>query len=125
MPKSKVAEVVVLDPATMQVETSDDYTKRGWMYFSKKQFDLATEDFRHVLASETNNIDTWYALGLSLKSSGAHSKAVEAFEKVLGLVDQLEDKQRANILTRLSHGQINQMKTGDWNLEKEVWKRVA
>ena len=125
MPKTNEAVAVVLDPATLKVETSADYTKRGWMYFSRKQYDLATEDFRHVLTSEASNIDTWYALGLSLKVSGAPSKAVEAFEKVLGLLDQLEDKQRANILMRLTHGQINQMKTGDWNLEKEVWKRVA
>jgi tetratricopeptide (TPR) repeat protein len=125
MAKSKEAETLILDPATMNAETPADYLKRGWLYFSKNQYDLAAGDFRHALASEENNADGWYALGLALKGSGATSKAVEAFEHVLGLVGKLEDKQRANILTRLTHGQINQLKTGDWNLEKEVWKRVA
>ena len=125
MPKSKEMTAVIVDPATMKAETPADYTKRGWLYYSKQKYDLAVEDFRQGLTSETQNIDTWYGLGLALKASGTTLKAVEAFETVLGLLGKLEDKQRANILGRLTHGQINQMKTGDWNLEKEVWKRVA
>ncbi len=125
MPKSKEPEIIVLDPATMPAQTPADFTKRGWAYFSKQQYDLAVADFQHVLDSEATEIDTWYALGLALKSSGATTKAVSAFEKVLELIGQVTDAQRANVLGRLTRGQINQLKTGDWNLEKEVWKRVA
>lgn len=125
MPKAKEIAVVELDPAAMPAETPADRTKRGWAYLAKQQFDRATEDFQAVVSAEPANIDTWFALGLALKGSGATTKAVSAFEKVLELIGSVKDSQRAAIQTRLTHGHINQLKTGDWNLEKEVWKRVA
>ena len=123
MAKPKIVESVVPDPAAMIAKTAKEYASRGWLFYSHQKYEKAVDDFRHVLEEDKNQIDTWYGLGLSLKAAGSASEAAEAFSKVLGLIGTLEDKQRANVLGRLVKGQINQIKTGDWNLEKEVWKR--
>jgi tetratricopeptide (TPR) repeat protein len=121
--KPRIVETAISDPATMNAKTAVDYARRGWLFYSNQKYEKAVDDFRHVLEEERNEIDTWYGLGLSLKAAGASIDAVDAFGKVLELIGSLDDKQRANILGRLAKGQINQIKTGDWNLEKEVWKR--
>jgi tetratricopeptide (TPR) repeat protein len=123
MAKPKIVENAIPDPATMNASTAMEYASRGWLYFSNQNFEKATHDFRQVLNIDKNEIDTWYGLGLSLKASGSADEAVEAFNKVLELIRLIKDKQQANILERLAKGQINHIKTGDWNLEKEVWKR--
>lgn len=124
MAKPPVINVEPVNPSSMKTETLNDYAIRGWAYFSTQKFDLSTADFGHVVAEEPSNIDSWYGLGLALKGSGTTSKALEAFEKVLELLHLVEDHQRAQILGRLAKGQINQIKTGDWNLEKEIWKTI-
>jgi tetratricopeptide (TPR) repeat protein len=121
--KPRIIETAISDPAAMSAKTAADYASRGWLFYSNQKYEKAVDDFRHVLEEDRNEIDTWYGLGLSLKAAGASIDAVDAFGKVLELIGSLEDKQRANILGRLAKGQINQIKTGDWNLEKEVWKR--
>jgi hypothetical protein len=35
------------------------------------------------------------------------------------------DKSRARILRRLALGHVNEMTSGNWNLEAEIWQRVA
>jgi tetratricopeptide (TPR) repeat protein len=123
MAKPKIDENVAPDPETMSATTVMEYASRGWLFYSHHEYEKAIADFHHVLNVDQGEIDTWYGLGLSLKSAGSADEAVEAFSKVLGLIRSLKDKQRVNVLERLVKGQINQIKTGDWNLEKEVWKR--
>jgi tetratricopeptide (TPR) repeat protein len=107
----------------MKVETSSDYLQRGWLYLSSHQLELAAQDFRHILETEAENIEALYGLGLTLKADGKKEPAVESFERILGLLPKIQDSQRASVLSRLVKGHINLMKTGDWNLEKEVWQR--
>ena len=123
MAKPKIVESINLDPTAVKVESIMDYASRGWLYYSSRQYEKAVNDFRHVLEVNNDEMDAWYGLGLSLKAAGDTIGAVDAFTSVLGLIGSLTDKQRASVLTRLVRGQINQIKTGDWNLEKEVWKR--
>lgn len=125
MAKKNLPQTVALDPATMKVETPAEYLQRGWLYFSSQQYELAEKDFRRILETDAGHIDALYGLGLVLKVEGKTDKALEAFENILGLLSKIDDPQRANILGRLVKGQINQMKTGDWNLEKEVWQRIS
>ena len=71
-----------------------------------------------------DNPDIYYALGLNYKASGNNIKALESFNNAIKVLDRLEDHVRARMLLRLIHGQINQIKDGDWNLEKEIWHYV-
>ncbi len=59
--------------------------KRGWLYYSHKQFELAIDDFQHVLTTDADNIDALYGLGLTQKAAGASPKALATFEQVLKL----------------------------------------
>lgn len=114
---------IVPNPNTMNPQSTDDFLERGWLYYSGKKYELAETDFNLVLQKEPANVDAWYALGLTLKAMGDLTKALDAFSKIDGVIRQIDDHQRATIITRLAHGQINQIKTGNWDLEKEVWKR--
>ncbi len=121
IPKQTVE--VVPDPEKMNPQTMEDFLERGWLYYSIKKFELAEADINIVLKNEPGNIDGWYALGLTLKAMGDGQRAAEAFSRIDSMIGEIEDHQKAMIISRLAHGQINQIKTGNWNLEKEVWKR--
>jgi tetratricopeptide (TPR) repeat protein len=122
MAKYPITEESLPDPETMKPEKTDEYAERGYRYFSEKKYELAAKDFSHIVDMESGNIEAWYALGLTLKWEGEKTKAVDAFQHVLNLIGNIPDSQRANVLGRLTKGHINMITTGDWNLEKEVWK---
>ncbi len=111
------------DPDKMNPQTDEDFLERGWLYYSKKKFELAESDINKVLQNEPANVDGWYVLGLTMKAMGQNQKAIEAFSKIDSIVAEIDDHQRATIISRLAHGQINQITTGNWDLEKEVWKK--
>lgn len=125
MAKPKSFEVSVPDPTLMKVETAADTMERGWLYYSHKNFDLAIDDFKHILTTDSDNVDALYGLGLTQKAAGTLPQALVTFEQVLKLVPNISDRQKKSILLRLVKGHINQMRTGDWNLEKEVWNYVG
>lgn len=124
MAKKDPIQSTIPDPTTLKVEKPSDYLERGWLYFSRQNYEQAAADYQEVLTTEPEHIDALYSLGLTLKNQGESKRAVEIFEKILGLLPHIDDHQRASVLSRLVKGQINMMKTGDWNLEKEVWHRV-
>jgi tetratricopeptide (TPR) repeat protein len=123
MAKKIKAMETILQPENMNPQTPSDYTARGWVFYSQKKYDQAVADYKTALENEPENPDIFYALGLALKASGANAEALEAFSKVDQYLANIEDRQKATIVSRLAHGQVNQIKTGDWNLEKEVWQK--
>lgn len=122
--KSQPEKSTTLQPEEMTPQTPEEFIQRGWLYYSRKKLDLAEKDFTTALENQPENIDAHFGLALVLKAAGSTSKALDYFEKSSQLLESIADRQRAQILTRLIHGQINQIKTGDWNLEKEVWQSV-
>jgi hypothetical protein len=68
-------------------------------------------------------VDANYALGLIMKSEGNTQDAVEQFEKTMDLIMQgkIEGHSKSEMMRRLTLAHINELKTGDWNLEKEIW----
>jgi len=108
-----------------QPTTGMDYYQQGWLlHSSRKDEDAAEENFRQAIASNPNYFDAYFGLGLVLKSQDRRQESIQAFQKVLELLesDPLDDRSRAEMLRRLTLAHINRMKTGDWNLEKEIWK---
>jgi tetratricopeptide (TPR) repeat protein len=112
----------VPDPNTLTPQSSAEYLERGWLFYSHQKFEQAEADFRQVLRQESENPDAWYALGLVLKALGKGPQAIDAFSRVEQTISSIEDRQRAVIIFRLLHGQINQIRTGNWNMEDEIWK---
>jgi tetratricopeptide (TPR) repeat protein len=102
-----------------------EFVLRGWFYYFQKDYSKADADYRRALQERPDDLDTVYALALNLKAMGHTQEAVESFQTVNLLADRLADKLRANIIKRISVGHINSMTQGNWNLEKEIWKRKA
>jgi tetratricopeptide (TPR) repeat protein len=116
--------VSLVDPTTLPAQTAGEFLARGWLFYARQKFDLAIADFKNAVEKDPKDPDTWYALGLALKGAGSVQQALDTFSKMDPLIADMQDHQRATIISRLVHGQINQIKTGNWNLEKEVWEKA-
>jgi len=124
MAKSKkITETITIDPDSLSPSTPAEYSQRGWLYYSRGQFEKAENDFRHSINQQPEDLDTQYALGLTLKNLDRLDEAVKIFEAILERLPEMKERVRATMIQRLSKGHINEMTIGDWNLEKEVWKR--
>lgn len=124
--KREVTEIV--DPDDMpEPEDVETYMRRGWAYHSRDLEDKAEADFRRALDLDSESVDANYVLGLVLKAKGDINEAVQQFEKTVQLLEagKLDDKSRTEMLRRLSLGHINELKSGDWDLEREVWRRKS
>jgi tetratricopeptide (TPR) repeat protein len=108
-------------PESMTASSAGEYAIRGWEYYVAKEYQKAETDLRESLRLDPDELDTNYALGLTLKSSGQKIPAAEAFRKVAELASYQADPVRARMVRRLALGQIHDIETGEWNLEKETW----
>lgn len=113
------------DRASQEPHTFSDYYRQGWLQHTAGDQEAAEASIRKALALEPDSVDACYVLGLILKSQGRKREAVETFERVLELLMRglVSDRTRSAMLQRLTKGHINQINTGDWNLEKEIWQR--
>jgi len=124
---TKKVESVSLDPNEMpEPDDIAGYLRRGWAFHSRSMNDRAEQDFRKALALAPETVDTQYALGLVLKAQGRKSEAIEAFKKVVDLLEagKVEDHATSEMLYRLSMGHINELTIGDWNLEEQIWHHI-
>jgi tetratricopeptide (TPR) repeat protein len=104
---------------------ADDYRQRGTAHYARKQFQEAVADLEQATKLDSNDIDAFYMLGMVYKAMKQNEHAVLAFTQVLELVKEHPDGNnvRNDMLRRLALGHINAITQGDWNLEKEIWKR--
>lgn len=105
----------------------DAYMRRGWAYHSRDQEERAERDFRKALELDNDSVDANYVLGLILKAQGRVEEAIKYFDKTVHLIEAggVENPARSEMLRRLSLGHMNELKKGDWDLEKEVWRRKS
>jgi tetratricopeptide (TPR) repeat protein len=92
----------------------------GWGYYGERQYDQAVEVFQEALKLDAGSVDALWGLGLSLKEGGRHEEAIPVFAKLMRLAPQKEPGARGTMLARLARGHINQIKTGDWDLDEEL-----
>ena len=105
--------------------SAEAHANLGWGYYGQKQYAEAIKEFQEALSLDANWLDAHYGLGLAHKGAGLKAEALAAFEKVAALAPGLPDVVRAQMLRRLAHGHINAIKTGDWDLDKELRHREA
>jgi len=118
---------VPLDPAKIvDPTTADEFCRRGTAYYARKQYGLAVNDFKSAISMDGSMVDAYYGLGMVLKASENKGEAIAAFNKVVDLVANSTNKGKvaADMLRRLALGHVNELTEGDWNLEKEIWKRI-
>jgi tetratricopeptide (TPR) repeat protein len=107
-------------------KSADDYLQLGWYQHAKDKLHAAAEEsFRQAAVLKPNMVEAHYGLGLALKALGRPQEASVEFQKVVDLIESggIDDPTRSAILRRMAIGHINQMRSGDWNLEKELWQR--
>ena len=87
---------------------------------------MAEKDLRTSITMNGELVDAYYVLGMVLKASAQNQEAAQAFETVLDLLSKglVKNSNRVAMLRRLSKGHINEIRIGDWNLEKEIWQHV-
>jgi tetratricopeptide (TPR) repeat protein len=107
--------------------TADEFQRRGMAYYARKQYNAAEDDLYKAIQLDDKNIDSFYGLGMVLKAMRQNDKAVESFNQVLSLIQTQPEsnKTKKDMLRRLALGHINEITQGDWNLEKEIWQRIA
>lgn len=97
--------------------SAEAHTNLGWGHYGRKEYDQALQAFDKALALQTDNLDAWYGRALALRALGRPTEAVQAFEQAQTLNNQTDEKNRRFLLSRLIKGQINETKTGDWNMD--------
>jgi tetratricopeptide (TPR) repeat protein len=112
-------------PATGVAQSAADFTQQGWLYYGEGEAGAAEQSFRTAISLSPGLIDAYYGLGLALKVQGVKPEAIQAFTKVVELLNRevANEPTRNQMLRRLAKGQINLLQSGDWGLEKEIWKR--
>jgi thioredoxin-like negative regulator of GroEL len=106
-------------------ESVDDLIAKGWSFHASAAEEDAEEYFRAACDKDARSIEALYGLALVLKSQGRRKEAVKTFKQLIGLLELqvLSDKVRSTMLRRLAKGHINEIETGDWNLEEEIWQK--
>ena len=123
--KSQDTVLKTINPEEINPSNPTEFARRGWAYYYHQDFSKAREDFLQALQSDPRNIDFQYGLALTLKLMGKSQEAVQAFEKILGQIDDTDDRVKGTMLKRLTLGHINQLTQGNWNLGELVWQRKA
>ncbi len=101
----------------------DSFLQRGWAYHARGEQEKAESDFRRAVSFSPESVEANYAMGLIMKSQDKTQEAIELFEKTMDLILQgkIEDHSKSEMMRRLTLAHINELKTGDWNLEDQIW----
>lgn len=118
----------VIDPSAISEPSSArELRLRGYAQYTKGDYKASQEDFEKAISIDANDVEAVYGLGLACKQLGDLKESEKAFQQVLDLLraGSVENLTRAKMLERLAKGHVNMITLGDWNLEKEIWKRTA
>jgi tetratricopeptide (TPR) repeat protein len=121
---AKEKETVEVDPTETKEPTDfDGFIRRGWALHARGDQDKAEADFRRAISYSPESVDANFALGLVMKSQGKKAEALELFNKSMKLIEQgkFEDHSQSEMMRRLTLAHINELTTGDWNLEDQIW----
>lgn len=121
--KEKEAEAVIAPEEFPEPTDYDSFMRRGWAFHSRGNQERAESDFRRALSYSPESVDANFALGLVFKSQGMKDEAVASFNKAMDLIEsgKINDDARHEMMRRLTLGHINELSSGDWNLEAQIW----
>jgi len=103
----------------------DSFLQRGWVYHARGEQEKAESDFRRAISYSPESVDANFAMGLIMKSQGKTQDSVESFEKTMELIKQgkIEEHSKSEMMRRITLAHINELTTGDWNLEDQIWQQ--
>ena len=85
--------------------TADDFVTRGWRNHMNGEHADSEANFRKALEINSQSVEAYYGLAMALKSQDQFQPALQAFEKVVALVnaDQMKESPvRASMLRNLA-----------------------
>ncbi len=97
-------------------QNAEAHSNLGWGCYGEGLWDEAVKEFTEALRLDPKQVDALYGLALTRKAAGAKTEAVETFNQAVTLLGTLDDKTRAKMLSRLAHGHMNMIQSGDWKL---------
>lgn len=103
----------------------EDYIDQGWSYHAQEKNETAAEEsFRNAISLNPKSIDAYYGLGLVLKAQNRKQESIDNFKKVIELIEAnpTDEQSQGEMMRRLSMAHINQIESGDWGLEGEIWQ---
>jgi tetratricopeptide (TPR) repeat protein len=115
------------DPEAMSQPISAlDYQRRGYAYYTIGKYNEAEADFRKAIEMDAKDVDSVYALGMTLKAAKRTQDSVKAFKQAISLIDSgvIQNQNRRDMLRRMAIGHVNEITKGDWDLEKEIWEHI-
>jgi tetratricopeptide (TPR) repeat protein len=95
----------------------------GWAMYAAGEHAEAEEWFALTATLAPADVEGVYGLGMTRRARGKTQAAIEAFEKAVRLAERISDRTRGQLIQRLAKGHVNYLRSGDWNLEREVWRR--
>lgn len=122
--KKQAEQATILEPSEIKDPNNyESFMQRGWALHARGEHEKAESDFRRALSYSPESVDAAYAMGLVLKSQGNTGEAAEMFNKTMELIKQgkIEEHSKSEMMRRLTLAHINELTTGDWNLEDEIW----
>lgn len=93
-------------------------SRLGWELYSLRHYKAAIEVLEAAQKLAPDDAEIAYVLGLSLKQVKEDSRAVKAFQSAAKNADRLDNKLRGSMLKRMAQGQVNFIKSGDWEMER-------
>ncbi len=100
------------DLATMRPQSSEEFTRRGWIYYALHEYEKAEEDFRTALTEDPKNPNIQYAFGLTLEAVGKKDEALKAFKQALAESEKIENDSKFGMLRHLAQSHVNELQPG-------------
>jgi tetratricopeptide (TPR) repeat protein len=103
------------DEGTVAPKSVQDYVRRGWSLHVKEEFDRSEADFRKAISMDSQSVEAYYGLGMSLLVQNRVEESAQFFQKTLDLLNEgkLEDQPgRASMLRHLAQTHIEMGQKG-------------
>ncbi len=86
-------------PTGNNPSTADDFVDQGWTNHVTGEHTHSEANFRKALEINAQSIEAYYGLAMALKSQNQPQPAIEAFEKVIALINanQMKDDPGARL----------------------------
>ncbi len=105
------------DLETMSPQTPEEFTRRGWIYYSLHEYEKAENDFRAALAKDENNPNILYPLGLTLNAVNRRDEALTVFKQTLVEAEKMDNIGQVFMLRHLAQSHIDHLQPGTSHME--------
>ncbi len=88
----------------------------GWTALVKGDHNAALSSFQSALRDDASSVEAQYGLASTYKAMGRRDEAIQAYEKTLAQIGQIQsdaDRVRVTMLKHLAESSLSDLKAGD------------